>query len=65
MGSSLSEHLKNETVKMSDGVDVRNTKILDGEASDMPFLNESNETKQYKTGTIPKDDLGGRNNLNG
>lgn len=57
--------LKNATITMSDGVDVANTRMLDGEASQMQFLSESNNTDQYKTGSIPKGDLGGENNLNG
>ena len=62
---SLPYNLKNATVKMSDSVDVDSTRMLDGEASDPAFLTDSNETKQYKTANIPKDNLGGENNLNG
>lgn len=57
--------LKNATVTMDDSVDVENTRMLDGEASDPQFLKDSNKTEQYKTSSIPKNDLGGRNNLNG
>ena len=57
--------LKNATVKMSDGVDVKSTRMLDGEASDPQFLKDSNETTQYKTSSLPKGDLGGKNNLDG
>lgn len=57
--------LKNMEVTMKDGVKVENTKMLDGGATDSPVDKESNQTQQYKTGAIPKDMLGSRNNLNG
>lgn len=59
------EHLKNAKITMADSVDVANTKQLDGEAKDSPVFNEDNETVQYKTGSLPKSDLGGKNDPNG
>ncbi len=61
----LPMHLKNAKISTSDGVDVENTKQLDGEAKDSPVFNESNETVQYKTPGLPGGDLGGRNNQDG
>jgi hypothetical protein len=61
----LPEMLKNADVTMSDCVDIGSTRMLDGEASNPTFLTESNKTEQYKTPSIPKGDLGGRNNLDG
>ena len=62
---SMPMSLKNATITMSDGVDVKSTRMLDGEASDPQFLKDSNQTEQYKTSSLPKGDLGGKNNLNG
>lgn len=58
-------HLKNMTVDFKTGKDVRDTEMLEGGAKDSPVMNETNETKQYKTAALPKKDLGGENNLNG
>jgi hypothetical protein len=58
-------HLKNAKLSTSDGVKVENTKQLDGEAKDSPVFQESNETVQYTTAGLPKNDLGGRNDQNG
>ncbi len=59
------ENLKQGEVTMDQGVLVNNTKILDGGAMDSPVFDQTNTTKQYSTPSIPKDNLGGRNNLNG
>ena len=61
----IPKNLKNAKISMSDGVDVENTKQLDGEAKDSAVMQETNATEQYKTGSLPKDDLGGKNNQDG
>lgn len=65
MAASEFVGLKNLTVKMSDSKDVEDTKILDGEASDSPVMNETNKTAQYSTDKLPSGDLGGMNNMKG
>jgi outer membrane scaffolding protein for murein synthesis (MipA/OmpV family) len=59
------EHMKNEQVTIGTGAMVNDTDVLDGAAKDSPVFDASNSTVQYKTPAIPKDELGGRNNLNG
>jgi hypothetical protein len=61
----LPMHLKDAKISMADGVDVKSTKQLDGEAKDSPVFNEDNQTIQYKTADLPTSDLGGRNDQNG
>jgi hypothetical protein len=58
-------HMKNEQVPIGTGVMVNTTQMLDGAAKDSPVFDETNETVQYKTPAIPKDNLGGRNDPNG
>lgn len=58
-------NLKNAKIDMGDGVKVENTKQLDGGAKDSAVMQETNETVQYKTDSLPKGDLGGKNNLDG
>lgn len=69
MAKSLRERsLKSATITMGDSKDVRDTKILDGEAKDSPVWNENNETVQYKESgsvTKTKGELGGRNDPEG
>ena len=45
-------------VTMADGVDVKDTRMLDGEAMDSPVMNETNSTKKYTTMAQPKKNLG-------
>lgn len=59
------EHMKNEQVSMNDGVMVNTTDVLDGAAKDSAVFDATNSTVQYKTPSLDKGDLGGRNNLNG
>ena len=59
------EHLKNATVTQSDGEMTEDTSMLDGDAKDSPVFNESNETVQYKTPSLPGGAYGGRNDPNG
>jgi hypothetical protein len=57
--------MKNETVSMADGKMVNQTDVLDGAAKDSAVFDETNATVQYKTPSIDKGDLGGRNDPNG
>lgn len=59
------DHLKTEQTEMSDGVWTRDTDVLDGAAKDSAVMDENNETTQYRTPPLPKDDLGGRNDPSG
>jgi hypothetical protein len=59
------EHMKKEQVPIGTGTMVNDTDMLDGAAKDSPVFDASNATVQYSTPAIPKDELGGRNNLNG
>lgn len=59
------EHMKNEQVSMADGVDVEDTDQLDGGAKDSPVFDATNATTQYKTPSLDKGDLGGKNDPNG
>lgn len=61
----LPMNLKNAKITMEDGVEVEETKQLDGGAKDSPVMQETNETVQYKTASLPSGDLGGKNNLDG
>jgi len=66
MADSLkTAHLKGMQVDIGTGKMTEDTDILDGAAKDSPVMDETNETVQYKTGAIPKNDLGGRNDPNG
>jgi hypothetical protein len=59
------DHLKNEQITPSMGVDVEDTDMLDGMAKDSPVFDASNATVQYKTPALDKGDLGGKNDPNG
>jgi hypothetical protein len=59
------EHMKNEQVTTGDGVDVKSTDQLDGMAKDSAVFDASNATTQYKTPSLDKGELGGRNDPNG
>lgn len=59
------DKLKNAEIGFDSSVDVANTKMLDGGASDSPVFTESNKTQQYATAGLPKGEDGGRDNKNG
>ena len=58
-------HMKKEQVPIGTGVMVGDTDVLDGAAKDSPVFDETNQTVQYSTPALPKDNLGGRNDPNG
>jgi hypothetical protein len=57
--------MKKEQVPIGSGQMTVDTDVLDGAAKDSPVFNETNQTTQYTTPAIPKDNLGGRNDPNG
>jgi hypothetical protein len=59
------DHLKNEEVTIGEGQMVNQTDILDGAAKDSAVFDATNTTKQYKTPSLDKGELGGRNDPNG
>lgn len=59
------QHLKNDEITMKSGKLTEDTQVLDGEAKGGDMMNGTNETKQYKTASLPTNDLGGENDLNG
>lgn len=59
------DHLKNEQVPIGEGQMVNSTQILDGAAKDSSVFDATNETVQYKTPSLEKGNLGGRNDPNG
>jgi hypothetical protein len=59
MKDPKNENLRNMVVTTGSGVDVKDTNMLKGEASDS--LSGTNETKQYTTGKTAMGTLGGEN----
>ena len=59
------EHMKKEQVPIGTGAMTNDTDMLDGAAKDSPVFDATNQTVQYTTPSIPKGDLGGRNDPNG
>lgn len=57
--------MKTLEVNIGDGVDVKDTDMLDGAAKSSPVMDETNQTKQYSTAKMNFGELGDRNNLKG